>query len=84
MPEEEKPSEMEILDKAIQESINVSDKYQGEANGLVTKWIVIAEVAGSDGNASLIFRAPKHLRPWDIEGMLTFVGQRGNYRDRAS
>lgn len=83
MPENEDSEHMKILGEAIQESVNASENFQGNDNGLVTKWMVIAEVTSADGTA-LIFRAPSHMRPWDIEGMLGFIQRKGSFGKRAT
>jgi hypothetical protein len=77
---EEKP-ELKLLSEAIQESINISDRYEHDEKGLVTKWIVIAEVAQADGNTSLFFRAPATMLPWETEGLLSFILSKGSYRN---
>lgn len=85
MAEDEEPqprTEMEILEEAIQEAIHVSREEDGEETGLVTKWVLLVEVAQGD-STSLIFRAPPHIRPWEVEGMLSFILHRSNYGERA-
>lgn len=58
------------LQAAIQDAVNSTDDYEPEEKGLVTRWIVIAEVAEQGGERSLWTTVTPGLKTWETQGML--------------
>lgn len=46
---------------------------EDEDGGLITKWILVAEVADTDGGQSIRVTASENLSTWDGLGLLTYA-----------
>lgn len=70
----------ELLQEAIQRAVNETEDYEPEETGLVTRWIVIAEVAEQGGERSLWTTVSVGLKTWESQGMLHDVLVRDSHR----
>lgn len=51
----------------------VEDTFKRVEGGIVTKWLLIAETVGPDGERGLWTRTSDDLKPWESVGMLRFA-----------
>lgn len=67
------------LQDSIQKAIGIGNAYSEEEKGLVTKWIVIAEIAEPNGTRSLYTTTSSHQKTWETQGMLHDCLSRESY-----
>lgn len=63
----------EELNKQLAEAIE--GVFQRVEGGIVTKWLLIAETVGPDGERRLWANMSDDLKPWELIGMLRFIEQ---------
>lgn len=64
----------EVGDRLSSELANaVEDTFKRVEGGIVTKWLLIAETVGPDGERGLWTRTSDDLKPWESLGMLRFA-----------
>jgi len=61
----------ELGDKLTAElATGIEDVFRRVEGGIVTKWLLIAETVGPDGERGLWTRTSDDLKPWESAGML--------------
>lgn len=58
---------------ALQEAVQMTDVMEPEDKGPVTRWVVIAEVMGVDGERGLWTSVSGTMATWDTMGMLEWA-----------